>query len=350
MSGVVIVRTGGEIGIKSKPVRSGYERLILKSIKTRLKEASLPFSKTWRIAGRIYIECEETEAVATSLSRIFGVSSTSAGISMGSDLATIVDQGTQLARRSLKPGSFAIRCRRVGRHDYGSQDVSRALGEAALSTGIPLKVDLERPEQVLYVEIRDSMAVLYAGQNRGPDGFPLGAQNPVIGVMDGSPEALLASWCIMKRGSDLKAVVPASGEKGSPLDKPVERDLRLLAAWKPNGRIRATAVPLPQNLPPKDKEVYLLAAACRVASRRGVEAVVSGLSPSLEAMKKLMGLPVFVLFPMMASDEALASAWASMVGSERKGPSGRMADVGALPPSTELERCLESSEELVVKS
>jgi thiamine biosynthesis protein ThiI len=139
MSGIVIVRTGGEIGIKSRPVRSGYERLILKSIKTRLKVASIPYKKLWRIAGRIYVECEDADTVALSISRLFGVSSTSPGVSMDADLTTIVELGSQLARQKFRPGSFAVRCRRVGKHPYSSQDICRALGEAVLSMNIPHK-------------------------------------------------------------------------------------------------------------------------------------------------------------------------------------------------------------------
>jgi len=350
MSGIVIVRTGGEIGIKSRPVRSDYERLILKSIKTRLRAASIQYSRIWRIAGRIYVECEDSETVALSLSRLFGVSSTSPGVSMDSRLATIVDLGTKLVRQALKPGTFAVKCRRVGEHDYGSQDVCRALGEAVLSTGISLRVDLENPDQVLNVEIRDRMAILYAQHHRGPDGFPLGTQNPVLGIIDGSPESLLACWCIMKRGSDLRAIAPASQNMESALDESVERNLRLLAAWKPGREIRTTVIQIPPDLKPNEREMLLLSVAAGKARRRGIEAVVSGLSPDLESMKKLRGLPVYVLYPLVTVDQALASAWASMVGLEAQGPFGRAVDATDMSLADSVDVYLDSSKELTVKA
>jgi thiamine biosynthesis protein ThiI len=350
MSGIVIVRTGGEIGIKSRPVRSAYERLILKSIRTRLKAASIPYTKLWRIAGRIYVECEDAHTVALSLSRLFGVSSTSPGVSMDADLNTIVDIGARLARQTLKPGTFAVKCRRVGEHPYSSQDVCRALGEAVLSTGISLRVDLENPDQVLNVEIRDRMAILYAQHHRGPDGFPLGAQNPVLGIIDGSPESLLACWCVMKRGSDLRAIAPASQNMESALDESVERNLRLLAAWKPGGGIRTTIIRMPSDLKPNERDMLLLSVAAGKARRRGIEAVVSGLSPDLESMKKLMALPVYVLYPLVTMDQALASTWASMVGLEAKGPFGRAVDATNMSLADSVEMYLESSKELTVKA
>jgi thiamine biosynthesis protein ThiI len=346
----VIVRTGGEIGIKSKPVRSNYERLILKSIKTRLKAASIPYTKLWRIAGRIYVECEDAHTVALSLSRLFGVSSTSPGVSMDSKLATIIDLGTRLAKQALKPGTFAVKCRRVGEHCYSSQDVCRALGEAVLSAGIPLKVDLENPDQVLNVEIRERMAILFAEQHRGPDGFPLGAQGPVVGVIDGSPESLLACWCIMKRGSDLRVVAPASRSNGLALDESAEKSLRLLAAWKPGGGIRTTAIQIPPELAPLEREMLLLHTAAGVARRRGIEAIVSGLSPGLETIKKLMTLPVCILFPLVAMDQALASAWASMVGLDEEGPFGKAVNITNTSLAEPVEKYLESSQELTVKA
>lgn len=323
MTEIVIVRTGGEIGIKSKPVRSLYERLILKSIKTRMKAASLLYSKVWRIAGRIYLECEDAAVAARALSRLFGVSSTSPGESLGSNMDDIVAHGASLAKKTFKPGTFAVKCRRVGSHGYSSQDVCRALGKAILSTGIPLKVNLEEPDQVLSIEIRDDMTILYSEYVRGPDGFPLGAQEPVIGIMDGTPESLLACWSIMKRGSDLRAVSPASANGGSCLDPSAEGHLRLLAAWKPGCGIRATVFAVPEGLSQGEKDAFLLSAAASVARERKLEAVVSGLSPSIKSLKMLKVLPVYAIFPLVAIDQDLAACWASIIGVSKKGPFGK---------------------------
>jgi adenylyl- and sulfurtransferase ThiI len=350
MPGIVMVRTGGEMGIKSKPVRSGYERLVLKSIRTRMKAASITYSKIWRIAGRVYVECEDAALAARTLSRLFGISSTSPGISMDSRLETIVDSGARLAKETFKPGTFAIRCRRVGEHCYSSQDVCRALGNAILSTGIPLRVDLEEPDQVLNVEIRDDMAITYSRHIRGPDGFPLGAQGPVVGVMDGSPESLLACWSIMKRGSDLRAVSPASETGSSILDCATERHLRLLAAWKPGGGVRTTVFRIPDSLVPGERDIFLLSAAADVAQRRGIEAVVSGLSPTLGSMKKLRVLPVYLLFPLVAIDQDLAADWASIVGLKEKGPFCREIKVAGSAVIEKFGTPPEPSRELTVKA
>ncbi len=350
MAGIVIVRTGGEIGIKSKPVRRSYEQLILKSIKTRMKTASLPYSKIWRIAGRIYIECEDAPGMAKNLSRIFGVSSTSAGISSPSDLRTIVDIGAKMASETFRPGTFAIRCRRIGEQGYSSQDVCRRLGNAILSAGIPLSVDLEKPDQVLHIEIRDDLAVTYSGEHRGPDGFPLGAQGPVVGVVDGTPESLLASWTMMKRGSDLRAASPATEDGASGPDLSAERNLRLLAAWKPGCCIRTSVYQIPEGMVGAERDLFLLSAAATMASRRGMEAVVSGLSPSLRSLKAFNVLPVYPLFPLLAIDQNLAAHWATVVGIDEKGPFCRPLEAAGPPLLEKIRLHPEPALELTVKA
>lgn len=349
MSGIVIVRTGGEIGIKSKPVRRAYEGLVLKSIKARLRASYIPFSRIWRMAGRVYVECEEADVAALELSRLFGVSSTSPGESVPSDLKTMVEEGVSLARRILGPGTFAVRCRRVGSHDYSSQDVCRAMGEAILSSGIRLEVDLDKPDQVISVEIRDKMAILYAVSHKGPDGFPLGSQSPVIGIIDSTPESMLASWCIMKRGSDLSAVVPGQERDGQVLDPAIEGNLRLLAAWKPSGSIRVTVVDLPGGMSGGEMAALLLSAAAGIARRSAAEAVVSGLSPNLDSMKELMALHTPVIFPLAAMDPNLARAWASMVGVKASALS-YPASCLDLRPVLRTDNLLESSRVMTIRA
>ena len=100
MRSIVIVRTGGEIGIKSKPVRSIYEKILLRTIRQSLKEARIPFSSITRIAGRIYINTEEGERAVLVAAKTFGVSSASAGVAVKSDLETIVKVGTEVAEKS----------------------------------------------------------------------------------------------------------------------------------------------------------------------------------------------------------------------------------------------------------
>jgi len=133
MTEIVIVRTGGEIGIKSKPVRSLYERLS-SSPSDAMKAASLPYLKGLAIAGRIYLECEDAASRQGALpdSSVFFQH---AGKSMGSNMDDIVAHGASLRKKTSSRGHSPSSAD-GGEPCYSSQDVC-APGKAILSTGIP---------------------------------------------------------------------------------------------------------------------------------------------------------------------------------------------------------------------
>lgn len=310
MEGVVIVRTGGEIGIKSRPVRRSYESLILKTIRGILKDEGIQFSNIWRTAGRIYINTTESERVARRAARIFGVSSTSPGVAVKSELETIVKTGTDIAKRTLRAGTFAVRCRRIGSHPYSSVQVATLLGRSALDLGKDLRVDLTNPQQEINVEVRDDLAIIYSQFIRGPDGFPVGTQEMLLAVMDETADSVLASWCMMKRGAQVKALV-LEGKEG--LTHTTLVNLRILAGWMPGNRIRTMVAP-PFEKDARGLQPFQLLLAIHAARSKGIGGVISGLQPSLKALKKITQPQVCIFFPLVAMDDSLLGRWSEMVG------------------------------------
>jgi thiamine biosynthesis protein ThiI len=339
------VRTGGEIGIKSKPVRSIYEKILLRTIRRSLKEACIPFSTITRIAGRIYINTEEGERAALVAAKTFGVSSASAGIVVKSDLETIVRVGTEVAEKVLAPGTFAVRCRRIGNHPYTSPQVAALLGESILGLGKGLKVDLTSPSQVISVEIRDDTAIIYTSSIRGPDGYPLGTQETFVGIVDETAESVLASWCMMKRGSNLRAIAVANAEGlgGSAL-----LNLRMLAEWVPGRKIRVTVVRC--KAAPSDLTKIKLGLAAKLAKRKRIGAVVSGFhSPNLESVRRVMDSKICVLLPLVAVDDRLIEQWSKMIGVEL--PDGSEdGSLGSDYTEEELESVILGSDDLTIKA
>jgi len=348
MEGVVVVRTGGEIGIKSKPVRRAYENLVLKTIRGLLKDEGIPFSDIWRTAGRIYIHTEESERVARRVARVFGVSSTSPGVALKADLETIVQAGTEAARKTLGSGTFAVKCRRTGSHPYSSVQVAALLGESILGLGKDLKVDLTNPQQVISVEIRDELAIIYARSIRGPDGFPVGAQEMLLGIVDETADSVLASWCMMKRGAQLKALVLENREG---LTNSTFVNLRILAGWMPRNRIRAIVVPLNKRDADRLRPLQLQLAV-HAARSKGIGGVVSGLQPSLKTIRKIMPPQVCVFFPLIAMDDGLLERWSEMVGIDLS-ISARYDKKILLDQDfadADLERILSASKEITVRA
>lgn len=308
---VVIVRPGGEIGIKSRPVRALYEKMLLRAVRQSLKVDKIPYSEMWHTAGRIYVASANGERIAQVAAKVFGVSSTSSGIRVGSDLDEVVEAGTRFGKKVLMPGTFAVRCRRVGTHTYSSKQVEAVLGESLLGLGIGLKVDLTNPEQLLSVEIRDEMAILYSNSVRGPDGFPLGSQEPLVGIVDETSDSVIACWCMMKRGSSLKVVVLSGSEgiSGSTLS-----NLKILAGWIPDRKLNVVAVPCPEDA--QDARLLLhVRLAALVAAKERIGGVISGLHPEkLESYKIIEESPVWVFLPLAAMEDSLLRSWAKAIG------------------------------------
>ncbi|MCX8182184.1 MAG: THUMP domain-containing protein [Candidatus Methanomethyliaceae archaeon] len=311
MGGVVIVRMGGEIGIKSRPVRSIYERMLAKIIQSSLKRDGIAFSEISRAAGRIYVYTEMTERASKRMARIFGISSASAGIVTGSELNEIVKKGTELAIMNFKPGTFAVKCRRSGHHEYTSMEVASLLGKAILATKRDLKVNLDNPDQTLYVEIRDKRAYLYLDSIKGPDGFPVGTQDQLLGIIDGTKESLLASWCMLKRGASLKA---ATYEVGSRVPEGALNNLKTLLEWIPNASLETFVVPLSTD-GDEDLMGYKLCTAIKIARDEGIAGIVSGLRPrSIGSISPLSSLDVQIFFPLMALEDRTLDEWSRYIG------------------------------------
>ncbi|MGC8936515.1 MAG: THUMP domain-containing protein [Candidatus Methanomethylicaceae archaeon] len=311
MSGVVIVRMGGEIGIKSRPVRSIYERKIAKIVRTVLEREGIPFTEVHRSAGRIYVFTDQAEKASRSVARIFGVSSASAGIAVSSELNEIVRKGTELAISKFKSGSFAVRCRRSGHHEYTSMEVASLIGESILRSEKRLRVDLENPDQTLYVEIRDDRAYLYFESVKGPDGFPFGTQDHLLGVVDETKESLLAAWCMLKRGASLKAI---TYENCGAVPEGVLANLKKLCEWVPEARIETFIVSLTEESR-KSSMSYELGVAISIAEREKINGVVSGLRPkTISALRPLSSFGVQVFFPLMALEDQTLDEWSRYIG------------------------------------
>jgi len=199
----VVVRFGGEMGIKADWTRKLYERRLMANIKAVMKKYDVPYTQFVRRFGRLYIKTVQAEEVAERLSRVFGVSSLSPAVETTSDLDDILSVSVYLAGLRFKEGkTFAVHCRRVGKHSFTSQDVCRQVGHAIL-TQLPrlsLKVDLTRPEQTLFVEVREDKAYVFSDKVKGVGGLPLGTQPKLVCLLKGDVSSAVACWMTMKRG------------------------------------------------------------------------------------------------------------------------------------------------------
>lgn len=200
----MIVRFGGEIGIKAQWTRRLYERRLLSNIKAVLRLNSIDHVKFIRTFGRLYIKTAQAEETAERLTRIFGISSVSPAFETTSNIDQIIDASLMTAKMEFKKDrSFAVHCRRVGKHSYTSQDICRTVGKEIL-TKLPelrLHVDLTNPKQQLGIEIREQRAYVFTDSIKAAGGLPLGTQSKTVCLLKGDAPSTIACWMAMKRGS-----------------------------------------------------------------------------------------------------------------------------------------------------
>ena len=116
----------GEIGIKSPKIRRKFENKLMNNIKTEL---NCTFEND---QGRITLITEEKEEkVHDVLGRVFGIVSYSPVLETKTDkedikalLKDIVPKLIESGKFNPEKDSFAIKCRRVGKHDFTSQEMA----------------------------------------------------------------------------------------------------------------------------------------------------------------------------------------------------------------------------------
>ena len=335
----VLVRYG-EIGIKSKQTRKRMEDLLIKHIKSALREAGIEFSKVRREYGRIFIVSEMTQEASKIASNIFGVVSVSPVVVVDSHLDTILETGLEMAQRSFeKNKSFAVGARRVGTHDYSSQDVREKLG-AAILQGLPemeLSVDLTSPEQSIYVEVRNQSAYLFTNTIDGVGGMPTGSQGKVVCTLSSGLDSPIAAFKVMKRGCIPVFVnfdnTPYANDDCRAI---VTEQAQLLANYIHNFEVKLYIVPHGEDLseaethgPPKMTCLFckrnMLRMAREIAIMEDADAIVTGEIIGEQASQTTMNLRAIntavcdfpILRPCAGDDKSDIEALAQKIGTYR---------------------------------
>ena len=193
---MILVRYG-EIGLKGRPVRQQFENILLRNIRRALSTAGIKHG-TAKQRGRIYVDVEDDDRALVVLRDVFGIVSLSPAIETSADLTGITSAAASFAVSFDFNESFAIRATRTGSHDFTSQDIGIAAGQAIVDvTGAP--VNLNTPDREIGVEVRDERSFLFDSVIDGPGGLPYGSQGLVVAAV-ADEDDLKAAWLMMRRG------------------------------------------------------------------------------------------------------------------------------------------------------
>ncbi|MEN6294444.1 MAG: tRNA uracil 4-sulfurtransferase ThiI [Methanobacterium sp.] len=222
---LIIVRYG-EIGVKSPKVRRRFENKLISNIKRKLK-CEIDINQ-----GRIFLYPENFNDAHEVLSKTIGIVSFSPAVSTETDFDIIEETINKYVENLISEGSFspensfAIRCRRVGTHEFSSHEMAGFCGSVVVkATGAP--VDLSNPDLALFVEVRDNKTYVYHEKIQGIGGLPIGTQGKVIALLSGGIDSPVAAFLMMKRGVEVIALhfnnYPYTGKSNEKVLKIVDK-------------------------------------------------------------------------------------------------------------------------------
>ena len=328
----VIIARYGEIGLKSPKIRSRFERKLVKNIKATFE------CEVERNQGRIYIFPQDFDEGIEKLNRVFGVVSYSPATSTDSTYDGIDETLTAYTEELISEGildedtKFAIKCRRVGNHDYTSQEMAAHCGGVVRSV-VLAPVDLTNPDLTIFVEIGENKAFIYHEKIKGPGGLPLGTQGRVVVLLSSGIDSPVAAYLMMKRGCEVVALHcnndPFSGPKVTELFNQLVDQLNIYAKGNP---IRKRVIDYGEylqaakdNAPEKMTCVLCKSGmyhiAEKLAQKVGADAIVDGSSVGQVASQTLSnilatryGVDMPILSPLIGLDKEEITAIAKEIG------------------------------------
>ena len=328
----VIIARYGEIGLKSPKIRSRFERKLVKNIKATFE------CEVERNQGRIYIFPQDFDEGIEKLNRVFGVVSYSPATSTDSTYDGIDETLTAYTEELISEGildedtKFAIKCRRVGNHDYTSQEMAAHCGGVVRSV-VLAPVDLTNPDLTRFVEIRENKAFIYHEKVKGPGGLPLGTQGRVVVLLSSGIDSPVAAYLMMKRGCEVVALHcnndPFSGPKVTELFNQLVDQLNIYAKGNPIRKriidygeyLQAAKDNAPEKMTCVLCKSGMYHIAEKLAQKVGADAIVDGSSVGQVASQTLSnilatryGVDMPILSPLIGLDKEEITAIAKEIG------------------------------------
>ena len=200
-----VVKYFAEIAIKSKPVRRRFVTHLVDNLRALLPEYD-PAIRIGRQWDRLYVETDSEEPAV--LAQLVAAMCHTPGITYVlevaelplADLTDVADKVAAVYSPRLAGKTFAVRCKRNGKHPYTSMEVERAVGAALLEATNAAGVNLKHPQVTVELELNEDTLFVVARRHRGPGGYPVGSLDPVLSLISGGFDSPVASYLTMKRG------------------------------------------------------------------------------------------------------------------------------------------------------
>ena len=287
---IFIVRYG-EVALKgmNKPY---FERMLTDRIKKILKRKFENFTVR-RQDGLVFVRADKEyakEDIIKEISKVFGVASISPAVEADSNLDAIGEAAVEYMKELIEEKgiqSFKVKAKRADKNfPVKSPEIGRIIGAKILIGCKVLHVDVNNPDCMLHVDVRQDRSYIYQDKIAGFGGLPLGTNGKGMTLLSGGIDSPVATWMMAKRGMMIEAIhfhsYPYTSQRAQ---EKVEDLARIVATYC--GRFKMHVVNLlpiqeaiVQNCPEEETTIlvrrFMMRIAEEVAKETGCGMLITG--------------------------------------------------------------------------
>ena len=231
----ILLAKYGEIALKGLN-KSGFEAALVKTVRRRT--AKCGEFKVYKAQSTIYIEpldeSADIDSACDQLTRVFGLSAINRARITQKDFGAICEDAADYLHDALSAAkTFRVSAKRADKSfAMNSMELSAELGGYLLSCFPHLKVEMDKPDINVVVEIRDFAAYVHSGKIAAAGGMPTGTSGRAAVMLSGGFDSPVAAWMMARRGMDICGVhfmsPPYTSERA--LDK-ADRLASVISRW-----------------------------------------------------------------------------------------------------------------------
>ena len=205
----ILLIKDGEIALKGLN-RSTFESVLVKNIRRRIED--LGKVKIQKAQSTIYVKPESDDypmdEALRRIRKVFGIAALSKARMAPKNFDAIAKEAVDYLESVLPfVKTFKVEAKRADKSfPMTSPEICSELGGILLSHFYHLKVDVNHPDVVVTVEIRDFGAYIHAAKLEGAGGMPIGTSGKALLLLSGGIDSPVAGYMMAKRGIEVSAI------------------------------------------------------------------------------------------------------------------------------------------------
>ena len=183
--------------------------MFLHILKQNIEEKIGNFANIEFDKGRMFIKTEEENYsfVLNSLKKIFGIHEIEVGYQIENTKMSLIEESLIKIIQNKDFQTFKVETKRSDKnYPLTSLEISKHLGGIILKNKENIKVDVQNPEVIFYVEIRKDHAYIYSEKIKGLGGYPVGTLGKGLLMLSGGIDSPVAGYLAMKRGVKIEVI------------------------------------------------------------------------------------------------------------------------------------------------